>query len=336
MRQFNPVTLHIHRTDETTIKAVQLFARQVVLILHTCNEKEYWAALERLQPPTTQDMSNIRDHPIIYPQVGSVIGWFASYRTTVVRTGLGYKCRDDLTEALTKSFPNGQVIIGAGIAYGNNRKCKFADVLISDQIENFVQYKKVGDEIINRGLREAIAPILQRVFENSARDWTDIQCFTCAEDGRTSVAHIGCIVSAPTLIRDEVLRDQLMKHTPNAIGGEMEGWVLLELKRTLSQHSKDVEVTVIKGVADYGDLKMGDKWQLTAAKAAIDCIHYCLNQTGGIEFNGKKYFLTEIWYKTIQIPNESERWIMLLLLALCVYLLAVAIATGYFLVYLDV
>ena len=289
MRQFNPVTLHIHRTDETTIKAVQLFARQVVLILHTCNDTEYWAALERLQPPTKEDGSNIRDCPIIYPQVGSVIGWFASYRTAVVRTGLGYKCRDDLTEALTKSFPNGQVIIGAGIAYGNNRKCKFADVLISDQIENFVQYKKVGDEIINRGLREAIAPILQRVFENSARDWTDIQCFTCAEDGRTSVAHIGCIVSAPTLIRDEVLRDQLMKHTPNAIGGEMEGWVLLELKKTLKgQHNKDIEIIIIKGVADYGDLSNGDEWQWTAAKAAMDCIHYCLNQTGGREFGGKE------------------------------------------------
>ena len=30
-----------------------------------------------------------------------------------------------------------------------------------------------------------------------------------------------------------------MKHTPNAIGGEMEGWVLLELKRTLKgQHAQ--------------------------------------------------------------------------------------------------
>ena len=33
MRQIDPVTLHIHRTDETTMKAVQLFARQVVLLL---------------------------------------------------------------------------------------------------------------------------------------------------------------------------------------------------------------------------------------------------------------------------------------------------------------
>ena len=152
------------------------------------------------------------------------------------------------------------MIIGAGIAYANDRKRKFADVLISDQVENFVQYEKTGDEITNRGPREEIDLNVQRIFENPARDWTDMQCFTCADDGRTSVAHIGCVVSSPTLIGDEVLRDQLMKETPNAIGGEMEGWVLLELKKTLKgHHNKDIEIIVIKGVADYGDLSKGDK-----------------------------------------------------------------------------
>ena len=64
------------------------------------------------------------------------------YRAAVVRTGQGNDCRDELMKAFTEWFPNAQVIIGAGIAYANNRKRKFADVLISDQIENFVQYKK--------------------------------------------------------------------------------------------------------------------------------------------------------------------------------------------------
>ena len=288
MKQIDPVTLHIQQRDETTMQAVQWFSNNVILILHTCDEKDYWAALEMLEPPTTDNQREIRDRPIIYPQIGSVIGWFAGYRAAVVRTGQGNTCRDGLMKALTKSFPNGRVIIGAGIGYANDRKCKFADVLISDQIENFVQYKKEGDKITNRGPREEIDPNVQRVFVDSARDWTGMKCFTCADNDRTSVAHIGCIVSAPTLIRDEVLRDQLMKHTPNAIGGEMEGWVLLELKKTLKEHNKHIEVIVIKGVADYGDLTKGEKWQWTAAKAAMDCIHYCLNKSGGIEFTGKE------------------------------------------------
>ena len=115
-----------------------------------------------------------------------------------------------------------------------------------------------------------------------------MKSFTCTDDNQTSVAHIGCIVSAPTLVQDEVLSDQLMQHTPDCIGGEMEGWVLLELKRTLkSQYNKDIEVIIIKGVADYGDCTKGDQWQWTAAKAAMDCIHFCLNKSGGIEFSGK-------------------------------------------------
>ena len=67
MKQIVPVTLHVHRTDETTMEAVQLFARQVVLILHTCNDNEYWVALERLKPPTKGDGGKIQVRPIIYP-----------------------------------------------------------------------------------------------------------------------------------------------------------------------------------------------------------------------------------------------------------------------------
>ena len=289
MRRIDSLISHVHQTDEATMKAVQLFARQVVIILHACNTNEYWAALERLEPPTT-DQSKIRDYPIIYPQVGSVVGYFAGYRAAVVRTGQGNECRDPLTRALTTSFPNARVIIGAGIAYANTRERKFADVLISNQIENFVQCKIVDGEIKNRGPREKITPNVERVFKNSARDWTDMEEFPCAVNKRPSVAHIGCIVSAPTLVRDKKLREQLMKYTPYAIGGEMEGWVLLELKEALKgQHNKDIEVIIIKGVADYGDLSKGDEWQWTAAKAAMNCMYYCLYKSGGSEFNGTKF-----------------------------------------------
>ena len=291
MKKVNPAVLHVQRTDKTTLKAVQLFARQVVVVLHTCNDSEYWAALERMEPPTAEDGSNIRDHAVKCPGTPSVIGWFGGYRAAVVRTEQGNKCRDELTKALTESFPNAQVIIGAGIAYANNRERRFADVLISDQIENFVQYKIVDGKITNRGPREQIDPNVQRIFKKPAGDWTSIRPFHCADNDRPSKAHIGCIVSAPTLVRDEALKVQLMKHTPDCIGGEMEGWVLLEMKRALSFRCKrNVEVIIIKSVADYGDCRKGDDWQWTAAKAAMDCIHYCLETTGGTEFNGKESF----------------------------------------------
>ena len=136
------IRLIIQPAEDTKKNAVQLFAKQVVLILHSCNPSEYWAALEKLKPPTTEDDSEIQDRPIIYPQDDSVIGWFAGYRAAVVKTQRDKSC-NNLTNALTKSFPNGQVIIQAGMAYANDRKCKFADVLISEKCT------VVGDEITN-------------------------------------------------------------------------------------------------------------------------------------------------------------------------------------------
>ena len=274
---------------------MKLFAKQVVLILHTCKPKEFWAALDKLEPPTKEDNSKIQDCSVIYPNSRSVIGWFAGYRAAVVRTREGSGCRGDLTETLTESFPNGQVIIAAGIAYPNDQKCKFADVLISDKIDMME-----GDKITNY---EEIDANLRRVFVNPARDWTpNKQYFKCADDNRTSVAHIGCVVSTPKL---EMLRDQ-MKHSLDAIGGEMIGGILLELKKTImDEHKKDIKVIVIKGVVDDGDLRMGCKWQWTATIAAMDCIHYCLKRSGGTEFNGKKIFIIGR-----DINELMKRWIV--------------------------
>ena len=281
MKKIFPVNIR----DETTKNAVELFAKQVVLILHTCNPIEYWAALERLEPPTTEDQSKIRDHPIVYPQNDSVVGCFAGYRAAVVRTEQGSKGRSNLTKALTDAFPNGQVIIAAGIACASDQKYKLADVLISEQCT------VVADEITSDDPHQPIDPNVMRVFKDAAKEWSNKNSFTCANDHRTSVAHIGCVVSAPTLA---ILREQLL-HAPNSIGGEIEGWVLFELKKTLKvQNEKDVEIIIISGVSEYQDLTMGDKWQWTAAKAAMDCIHYCLKKSGGTEFNGKETFLVEI------------------------------------------
>ena len=278
MREICPAVIK----DGTTKNAVQLFAKQVVLILHTCNPREYWAALERLKPPTTEDQSKIQDRPIIYPQDDSVIGWFASYRAAIVRTEQGDKGRSILTKALTEAFPNVQVIIEAGIAHANDQKYMLADVLIPEECT------LVGNEITSDDPHQQIDPNVIRVFKDAAKDWSDEKKFICANDSRTSVAHIGHVVCASSF---EILRKL---HIPNSIGGEIDGWVLFELKKTLNiQDKKDVQIIIISCVSEYQDLTMGDKWQWTAAKAAMDCIHYCLMKSGGIEFNGRETFVVK-------------------------------------------
>ena len=294
MKEIRPVSIR----DETTKSEVELFAKQVVLIFHTCNQNEYWAALERLEPPTTEDQSKIQDRPIIYPQNDSVVGCFAGYRAAVVRTEQGDKGCSNLTKALTESFPNSQVIIAAGIACASDQKYKFADVFISEQCI-------VASEITSHDPHQWIDPNVIRVFKDAAKDWSDKKSFTCANNNRTSVAHICCVVSAPTL---KILREQLF-HVPNCIGGEKKAWVLFELKKTRKvQNEKDIEIIIINGVSEYQDLTLGDKWQWTAAKAAMDCIDYCLKRSGGTEFNGKETFLVEILIKSRNININDNYW----------------------------
>ena len=57
----------------------------------------------------------------------------------------------------------------------------------------------------------------------------------------------------------------------------MEGWAQFDIS--------EVESIIIKGIADFADGKKKDKWQLTAAKAAVNYAHYKLEHHGYIDFD---------------------------------------------------
>ena len=63
----------------------------------------------------------------------------------------------------------------------------------------------------------------------------------------------------------------------NYLGGEMEGWAQFDIP--------EVESIIIKGIADFADGKKNDKWQLTAAKSAVNYAHYKLEHHGYIPFD---------------------------------------------------
>ena len=288
MPKFPPTVLSENKikspSDTTASEDDQkAFAKEVRLILHTCNKNEYWAVVEKLEPPTASDGRQLDDCPVKFPKEGTVIGMFAGYRVALMKTEQADQCIAPLVKALRFDFPNARAVVGVGIGYAGSQDLHFADVMVSKHIENWVQVKWENGEITNRGERPAVGPDLKRIFCDSANDWDD-QVFCCtANDDRRSRCHIGCIVSAPWLVRDLVLKNRLLEKTPNVIGGEMEGWALLVVKDIYPA----VGVIVIKGVADYGDVKKGDEWQLTAAKAAVDYTHFRLKEAGCGEFQGK-------------------------------------------------
>ena len=268
--------------------ASEAFAEQVQLILHTCNEKEYMAVLEKLERPTASDGKPLDDCPLYFPNNVTVIGMFAGYRVALMKTGQADQCIVPLVNARRSVFPNTQAIIGVGIAYAKSTDLKFADVMVSDQIENCVQVRWENNKITNRGARYPVDLNLRETFCIPAETFWVSKVFPCTDnDRRKPCLHVGCIVSAPWLVRDLELKKKLFEHTPYAKGGEMEGWALLIVKGIYP----DVGVIIIKGVADYGDKDKEDDWQLTAAKAAVHYTHSRLKEAGGKEFCGKhKYW----------------------------------------------
>ena len=99
------------------------------------------------------------------------------------------------------------------------------------------------------------------------------------DQGRVAKAHAGLVFSSPNLINNPDIKQNLQQK--GCIGGEMEGWVLLKMQEKYPR----IESIIIKGISDYGDgtkdgdgskTQVKDKWQLTAAKAAVDYAVYKL------------------------------------------------------------
>ena len=252
------------------------FAKKAVLLLHTCNDTEFWAAVEKLEPPIGDDNQPLVNCPVYYPGGWCALGMFACYKTAVMKTKQGHQCIVKLTTELPKHFPATKVIIGVGIGYARDRnELQYADVMISNEIADYSQFKDQDGEITTRGPRPDVHNSVADVFcIPEVQSWE----FPCtATNSRKSSAQSGCIVSAPCLMRNEERKKQLFKYQPKAKGGEMEGWALLMVQQMVESVAA---VIIIKGVADYGDNEKNDKWQLTAAKAAVDFTHYSLVKAG--------------------------------------------------------
>ena len=256
-------------------------ANQVNVIIQSCNNAEYYAALEKMKAAT--DLLPMFDKPVKYPtsKYTIVVGTFAGKNAAIVRTGQGNKCRDDLKEILEGShkdnlkafFPHAKYLLGLGVCMGI--KGKFGDVLIGKMVQIEENLKLENGKLVLRGTREVATQTMRNIFCDDTTGWNGFECTATAEDGtsepRTSLVFSGCILSSPTLLNDKDIKQGLEKESQTLIGAEMEGWVLFTA-------FKDIESIIIKGISDYGDGTKADDWQLTAAKAAVDYAHFKLGK----------------------------------------------------------
>jgi nucleoside phosphorylase len=246
------------------------FSSEVGVILHTVNKNEYQAAVIRMEPPGDGFTKAIQN----FPKPGMVVGMFAGKKVALIQTSQGIKSREKLDKAL-ESFLNAMYIIAVGVCYAFDRnKYKLGDVIVSTKISDFAnpKYKRDG-RIEDRGETIDIEGFLSDAF--CLNPIHDPEFEVTSE--RESDVHSGRFLSHPALMDNKTERDKFHAAAPNAIGGEMEGGVLMQVKKEEKNSIRGI--IVIKGVVDYADGDKEKQWQFTAALAAV---HYTKSKLSAI------------------------------------------------------
>lgn len=258
--------------ESSDYQAIEQFRQEVVIVIQSCNENEYYASLELMEAPNIENQQHLFETAVRYRNkcaMRIILGMFAGYNAAIAYTQQGSSCRRDIENVL-QWCPGTKAILGVGVAYGMKRDAvKFGDVLVAKQIVNVGTTPRVmKGGIYPRAPGAATKPILMHTFCQAFSAWK----FSCTIN-REAKVKVGELVSGGFLLDDPSIKETLEMQCPFADGGEMEGWVLY--KEVMEEHP-NLEVIVIKGVADYGDGKKNKKWQFTAAKAAVDYTHYKL------------------------------------------------------------
>lgn len=245
--------------EENKVMELTAFCDRVKIILQTVNDNEYQAGVTFLEPP-----SDNFGKAVIFPYPNMIVGRFAGIEVALIRSKPGIKVTRYVQNAI-ETFSNVHFVFGVGVCYAfDMKKYKFGDVLVSESICDFQEFKfDENGEIKDRGQIINVTFPLTKIFCFSQ----DLN-FEVSDRGRKSKAWPGTFCSTSILIDNKTDRDRFYNAIGRSrtIGGEMEGGKL-EFDR-----KKEIRgVIVIKGVVDYADGEKEKDWQFTAALAAF---HY--------------------------------------------------------------
>ena len=258
LEEIDPLSL-----PQSNEEAVKKFAKNVRLVIQTCNEAEYYAALERLSPPQIEDCNF--DKPVMHYSI--VVGTFAGIDAAIISQNANCK-----TEFGIVFSTNAKLLLRLGVCLGHGNRSvdlKFADVLVASEI---------GVSQLGLGPHEKVykvAPSVHQLFCECPNTWDgNVVCEEPTK--RIAKAYVGRLFIPPK-DTDEI---QDMKYgywcylSQKYLGAEIEN---------IYYTPPDIEVVFIKGVASF--TKYHAEWQLTAAKAAVDYAHHKLERAGYINFN---------------------------------------------------
>ncbi len=216
---------------------------------------EYNAAITYLSAPDIKGGSFEKEKKgIIFPRTGIVLGTFAEKKVALIQTEQGSKIRGDIEKAI-KKFPKAMCILGIGVCYAmDDQKYKLGDVLISNKINDFENFKyKPDGQIEDRGQAINVIDPLLRVFCKNADKYEPL----LVTSERYFKAFPGTLVCSPQLVNNLQEREKRRTAVPTAIGGEMEGGELLKFV----SENKIKGIIIIKGVGMERNRRSGSLQQ---------------------------------------------------------------------------
>ena len=258
-------------------QAIMKFAREVTIVILSCNKNEYYASLELMKAPeiTKPDGHQLFERAVRFPNKDNMIivaGMFAKQKAVIAWTEQGASCEKDIRKLLSW-FPSTKALLGVGVAYGMSRDAtKFCDVLVASQVVDYgdrPRFEHGG--VYQRGAIVPTKTTLRNIFCKDDTGWE----FPCTKTDRKAKVVVGRLASGSFLLDDAGVKKSIQEQFKDAKGGEMEGWILYT---HIVDDNPNLEVIIIKGVSDYGDGSKDGKWQLTAAMAAASYTHFQLER----------------------------------------------------------
>lgn len=234
------------------------------VLLVTVTEVEARAVLNEVKTKYNREPQPHYLGPKTYYDLGGIGG----VRTFMVRSEMGAVGLSGSTTTVFEALERlgSSAVIMVGIAFGvDHEKQRIGDILVSRQLVEY-ELQRVGTDregkpdIIPRGDRVSASPRLLDRFRDGELSW------------QGAPVKFGLILSGLKLVDNLDLRDQLRRHEPEAMGGEMEGAGLYDAAQF---HRADW--ILVKAICDWADGKKyenkSQRQQEAARNAAQFVIH---------------------------------------------------------------
>ena len=273
-----------HPSSHVKREKLEQYSKEVLIIIHTVNDNEKWAAVDCLDPP---DLTDKHGKPLersvdLEGLNWIVLGEYGGYQAALIQTEMGSDAGPELLRAFD-TLPNAKYVIVMGVCY--SAEYKKGDIIVSTLIDCVSNIKFHSDNYITASANNLrflpIAQKLRNVFARGSDTWTAEDKFICTKEGRKPIVKAGCVISTSVSADSH----QIQAANPESIAREKEGsTVLIELRNQNETTQYDLSVIVIKGVigsTDIADDKDDESWKLTATLAAARYAKHKLKETSG-------------------------------------------------------